>query len=89
MKKKYTAPGIIFESFSLSAAVTSNCNYVVNTISLDMCGVQLGNQYVFFDSMSFCKNGMGFIPVPLPKEAEEFNGLCYHNPTDANRLFNS
>ena len=42
MKKKYTAPGICFECFSLSAAVTVNCDTVIDTQSLNMCGVDTG-----------------------------------------------
>lgn len=87
MKKKYSAPGIFFESFSLSAAVTTNCDNVIDTISLNMCGVDTGVQYIFFDTMNSCKTNPG--AFPLGKEDDGFNGLCYHVPTEGNRLFNS
>lgn len=87
MKKKYTAPGIYFESFSLSAAVTTNCDTVIDTQSLNMCGVDTGIQYIFFDTMNSCKTELG--AFPLAKEDDGFNGLCYHVPTEGNRLFNS
>lgn len=87
MKKKYSAPGIFFESFSLSAAVTTNCDNVIDTISLNMCGVDTGVQYIFFDTMNSCKTNPG--AFPLDKEDDGFNGLCYHVPTEGNQLFNS
>ena len=87
MKKKYSAPGIFFESFSLSAAVTTNCDTKIKTISLDMCGVQAGVQYIFFDSMNNCNSMPGAFPIP--KEDDGFNGFCYHVPTEGTRLFNS
>ena len=90
MKKKYTAPGIYFESFSLSAAVTVNCDTVIDTQSLNMCGVDTGIQYIFFDSMTSCRDGKGAaFPFPIPKDDDGFNGLCYHVPTEGNQLFNS
>lgn len=87
MKKKYTAPGIYFESFSLSAAVTVNCDTVIDTQSLNMCGVDTGIQYIFFDTMNKCRTEPGFFPIP--KTDDGFNGFCYHVPTEGNQLFNS
>lgn len=87
MKKKYTAPGIIFESFSLSAAVTTNCDTKIDTISLDTCGVDTGVQYIFFTTMNNCRTQPGAFPIP--KEDDGFNGFCYHVPTEGTRLFNS
>lgn len=82
MKKQYTAPEILFEDFSMSASIATGCTTPIDTPSSGQCGVPFGNFTIFADSMDFCTIKNTAIGAP-------YNGMCYHNPSDTNNLFNS
>ena len=83
MKRVYLKPDIIFESFSLSESLATNCEVIVDGPSSGKCGYAYegGNgATVFIDSTTGCT-------VPTPDQVE--NGFCYHVPIESNSLFNS
>ena len=82
MKKKYTKPEIIFESFSMSTSIAGSCENIVN-FARGVCGIPtnapgiivfvegIGSMCTFFESNDI------------------HDGLCYHIPIEENNLFNS
>ena len=85
MKRKYSCPDIVFESFSLNeniASVNSNCTRNITNMYSNSCGLWFGDKVVFTIAAAGCdfktQDGSPF-----------FDGLCYHIPTADNRLFNS
>ena len=85
MKKEYSTPEIIFDSFTLSesiANVNTNCTRnITNQYSGD-CGLQFGNKIVFTISAAGCK-------FKIQDGSPMVDGLCYHIPTGDNKIFNS
>lgn len=81
MKKTYTKPEIMFEDFKLSTNIAAGCETKTSTPSLDQCGYAVpGVGVIFIQGVNGCTKKI---------ESGEFNGLCYHNPTELNNLFNS
>ena len=84
MKKVYTKPEIMFESFTLSQAIAGDCSVKTHTPNSGDCAYEiydefLGTSYLFTGEVSACKT----------VEADgEYNGICYHVPYDES-LFNS
>ena len=79
MKKIYSKPEIMFDSFTLTTNIAAGCGNKINTHVNDACGIELpGVGVVFLDGVAGCKET--FV------ESDEY---CYHVPIDANRLFNS
>ena len=83
MKKQYEKPTIIFENFSLSTRIAGNCGIVIDNQSSGTCGLDFGDEMIFLTGISSCG------PDPLEADDGLYNGICYHNPTDAMSLFNS
>ena len=85
MKKAYSTPDIFFDSFALSeniASVNTNCAHNVTTQYSNICGLWYGETIVFTIAATGCE-------YPIQDGSPYFDGLCYHIPTDDNRLFNS
>lgn len=85
MKRIYSRPDIVFESFSLCeniASVNSNCSRNITTTYSNICGLQYGNKIVFTMAASGCQ-------VKVQDGSPMFDGLCYHIPVGENKLFNS
>lgn len=85
MKKEYSTPDIVFESFSLNqniASANANCSRNVTTIYDNICGLHYGGKVVFTLAASGCQ-------VRIQDGSPMFDGLCYHVPVAGNRLFNS
>ena len=89
MKRAYEKPEIIFESFVMSTNIAGDCEEpFITSATRDACGIKaeaafpgMEPQVVFTIGLGNCTaNGNG---------SEMHNGLCYHNPTDNNNLFNS
>lgn len=84
MKKTYTKPQIVFESFVVSANIAGDCDPKTNTPSLNSCPYTyedefLGTVKLFIEGVNACTT----------KDADgEYNGFCYHVFT-GNSLFNS
>lgn len=83
MKKVYRKPQIIFESFEVSTNIASGCKFTNVTHSSDEygCGYKLGR----FDDVIFT-TVMG---CTTTEDDGDYNGICYHVPTDSGSLFTS
>lgn len=81
MKKSYVKPQVFFEDFQLSANIAAGCKDKTGTglHAGGTCGVQYGDDIVFTANVVGCSTQIDDNNV----------SLCYHIPTDANRLFNS
>lgn len=81
MKKVYSKPEIMFEDFTLSSSIAS-CDVQAES-TMDQCAVEFvpGVSYIFLEGMNICD-------VPIVDGSGE-DGVCYHNPTPGNNLFNS
>ena len=85
MKKAYTQPSILFESFALSENIASanvNCTRNISNQYSGHCGLQFGNKIVFTTGVTGCR-------TKVEDGSSMFDGLCYHIPSGNNKLFNS
>ena len=85
MKKEYSTPEILFESFSLNESIAianSNCTRNVTNQYSGECGLYYGNKIVFTVPVAGCR-------VKIEDGSPVFDGLCYHIPSGDNKLFNS
>lgn len=84
MKKAYERPQIVFENFTLSTNIASNCTTITNTQSSGVygCGYRLSDRHaeVVFMSTMGCTTW---------EDDGDYNGICYHTPTDSSSLFTS
>ena len=87
MKKAYKKPEIMFEDFSLSGNIASNCESIVGNPSKGTCAVKGTGEINMFNSdmTSICD----FTPEDMGGENDKWDGFCYHVPTEYNNLFNS
>jgi hypothetical protein len=81
MKKIYSKPDVIFENFSLCTSIAASCEVKTDTQANNVCGYKFGALYVFTDKIQGCT-------TPIA-EGSINDGLCYHNPSEDNNLFNS
>lgn len=81
MKKAYSKPQILFESFALSTSIAGDCEKMVGNPSRGTCGLPgTGGLTVYLDTVSGCD---------FTQDDGAGDGFCYHAPTDLNNLFNS
>lgn len=82
MKKKYTKPAVVFESYELSANIAAGCEVMTNTATQNQCAYSIPGvpHAMFVEGVQNC--------VSKP-EGGVFNGICYHIPIETNNLFNS
>lgn len=86
MKKTYTAPRILFESFAMSTNIAGNCESIVDNPTRGTCAVvSSGGINIFDSSVSACF----YTPDVFGGTADTWEGFCYHVPTEYNNLFNS
>ena len=79
-KKQYSAPDIFFEDFSLSTSIAAGCEEKPFDYT-DMCGVKWSKDNILFaEGFSNCTKDI------IPGDTE-YNGLCYHNPSDNYNVF--
>lgn len=84
MKKSYSAPDIIFESFSLSTSIAA-CDVETN-FGVGNCGYEVYPGFIIF------KYGVDGCYAPIEGDIfETSNGdsLCYDNPSGLTNLFSS
>ena len=80
MKKTYSKPEFIFESFRLSANIAVGCEEVYKHYAEYECAYEVtGVGKVFLQEMVNCEY----------KGADGDYSICYHNPTDGTNLFTS
>jgi hypothetical protein len=82
MKKTYSKPDIVFESFSLSTNIAAGCERKTNLHGKEGCGVPWGNSRIFTDTDFGCKS-------VVEDGSGKYDGLCYHNPSESYNVFNS
>lgn len=70
MKREYSKPQIIFESFALSQNIAANCEYT-NPQDPDL--FMTGKGFAFTDGAN-CQHK---VPNQVGGDGE-FNGICYH-----------
>lgn len=86
MKKAYKKPEIMFEDFSLSGNIAGTCEGIVDNESKGICAViGTGDIYMFDGLVSQCD----YTPEDMGGKEDEWDGFCYHVPTEYNNLFNS
>ena len=82
MKKTYTKPEIMFESFSFSTNIAGDCGILNGTSAEDVCGyLDYGGDMIFLTGVHGCV-------IQIEQDAPN-SKICYHNPSDLNRLFTS
>ena len=79
MKKIYSKPEIMFEDFTLNESIAGPCEVKTHTPAQGQCGVEFG-PFIVFMSTTNCN----FI-----QDNQEYDGFCYHIPSESNNLFNS
>ena len=80
MKKNYSKPEIVFESFKLTTSIASNCDYNSNSGDKNTCSVDVGWGPSVFVSKPICS--------VESENGNEFE-VCYDVPTDDTRVFGS
>lgn len=87
MKKTYTKPEISFESFLMSTNIAGTCEGIVDNPTKGTCAVVGTGGIAMFDSKvgSACV----FKPEDMGGKKDEWDGFCYHVPTEYSNLFNS
>ena len=81
MKKVYEKPEIVFENFSLSTNIAAGCEYT-----------DPNHPDLFFSGMGYAFTSEANCGYPIPNEVGgdgDFNGICYHVPSEIKNLFNS
>ena len=83
MKKCYSKPQIMFEDFSVSTNIATDCKTQVLSVP-GSCGVEFipGVMTIFLENVSGCD-------VQIVDGSPEYDGICYYNPTPSNSVFNS
>ena len=79
MKKNYSKPEIVFESFKMTTSIATNCDYDSNHTDQNSCSVDIGIGPMIFLSKPTC----AYVP-----KGDEFD-VCYDVPTNDTRVFGS
>lgn len=86
MKKEYAKPMIVFEDFSVDTNIAGTCESIVSTQTKGTCHIEsTGGINMFTDTISTCD----YKPTDMGGKDDEWDGFCYHVPTEYNNLFNS
>ena len=86
MKKLYSKPEIMFESFTLSTNIAGDCERVVGNPAKGTCGI-LGSE-PGVDNL-FSATVTGTSGCQIWNNADDYDGYCYHTSVDTKNLFNS
>lgn len=86
MKRIYSKPDIMFEDFTLSTSIAAGCAITNPVQTQDVCAVRwnMGGDYI-----NIFNSGVGACDPQFSPIFSENDSICYHNPSDENRLFNS
>ena len=87
MKRTYSKPEIMFESFTLSTNIAGDCEQpFVTNISKGVCAIEsTGGVSVFSGTINVCDH----TPEDMKQPEDTWNGFCYHVPDGGPKLFNS
>ena len=84
MKKTYSKPEIMFESFTMSTNIAAGCEKTFGLYSRGACGIPTNTPGVTIFNSTLngdCTADGG--------DSATYNGLCYHVPIESDNLFNS
>lgn len=86
MKKNYSKPEIMFESFTMSSNIAGDCEVKTNTPSKGTCAyeMEVSNEFITETVFVFVSD----ITACHYTEPEGHNGVCYHTFENSS-LFNS
>ena len=84
MKKAYSKPQIMFESFTMSTNIAAGCEKTFGLYSRGECGFEDDTNEIIF-----AQGTAGSVCTLKGGDESTYNGLCYHVPTESNNLFNS
>lgn len=90
MKRAYTKPDILFDSFSMSTSIAV-CTTQSGQPTQSSCGLTFGNMTIFVTGISGCKTSFNFnnkTPVNGMVNSDN-DAACYHNPTATFNIYNS
>lgn len=82
MKKTYTKPDIMFDSFSLCSSIAAGCARPIGNQSQGNCPLMVSGNPHFLSSVTVCW-------TVIEDGSPQYDGICYHVPTDSTNLFNS
>lgn len=82
MKKTYTKPQILFESFAMSTNIAAGCEIIITNSTKNVCGYEgsAPGVVIFTNEVTGCL---------FPQVDTDANGFCYDVPVQTNNLFNS
>lgn len=84
MKKTYSKPEIMFEDFTLAVNIAAGCEKKINNPSQGACGVPTSSgETIFTDAV--CDYTPGF----YGQAEDQWDGFCYHVPSEGSNIFNS
>ena len=88
MKKNYSKPDIMFESFQLSANIAASCSWMINGLDLhdrETCSNQFSDGQELFANSGIC------VKVVSPDTDRDgvVDQYCYHVPYSTYMIFNS
>lgn len=86
MKREYRKPIVVFEDFLLSTNIAGDCEKIVDNPTKGSCGV-LGS-VPGIDNL-FSKTVTGVDGCQIWNDVDDYDGYCYHVPSDSKNLFNS
>ena len=90
MKKTYTKPQIVFESFQLTANIAGDCNTKPNIANEATCGYIDDNGWIIFQNSAVCNMPASAVCIDVQVGPDgKHNGLCYHVPTGDMSVFTS
>lgn len=82
MKKAYIAPEIMFEDFTISTNIAAGCEAKSDLLAGGQCGFKWGKKVIFTEQVLGCT-------VKVVPGDGNYDGLCYHNPSEDYNVFNS
>lgn len=85
MKKIYSKPEILFESFTMNTNIAADCEVTFRHYARNTCAIP-GSAPGF---SLFNDSDHGGACDIQGGEAETYNGFCYHVPVPEKNLFNS
>ena len=87
MKKLYTKPEIMFESFLMSANIAAGCENINSNPTVDKCAYIIPGTEFSAEKHVFSAN-VGDA-CTTKNDNGKYDYLCYHTPTDTTNLFSS
>lgn len=83
MKKQYSKPEIMFESFLMSTNIAGDCGEIVNNHAEYSC------PYVDRSGNKVFTEALAGICTDVTQADGANNSICYHTPSNDKELFNS